>query len=55
MAASKTTTKKTATKVKEETVVPEASASGQTKRNPAARRVTVQYTPRIPTARCPWC
>jgi len=22
---------------------------------PQARRVAVQYTPRVPTARCPWC
>ena len=56
MASSKTTTKKTATKTKQVATVPDGSPSGQTKRKPTAtRRVPVQYTPRIPTARCPGC
>lgn len=60
MASSKTTTKKTATKgaQKAENAVEQAAvAQQQTKRKvPAAsRRVPVQYTPRIPTARCPRC
>lgn len=54
MAKSKTTTKKTATKA--DPVEPVAAPQQPTKRKPAAtRRVPVQYTPRIPSARCPGC
>ena len=57
MASSKTTTtKKNATKTKQDATVPDGSPSGQTKRKPiATRRAPVQYTPSIPTARCPGC
>ena len=57
MASSKTTTKKkSATKVSDEPVESVAAAQRQSKRKPTAtRRVPVQYTPRIPTARCPGC
>ena len=62
MAQSKTTTaKKTApkasTKTDDQPVGSVAVTQQQTKRKvpTAARRVPVQYTPRIPTARCPGC
>lgn len=57
MASSKTTTKKkSATKVSDEPVESVAAVQRQSKRKPTAtRRVPVQYTPRIPTARCPGC
>ena len=52
MAKSKNTTRKKAEQPAESIVVTQQ----QTKRKPAsARRVPVQYTPRIPTARCPGC
>ena len=39
--------------------VPDRSRSAKDTRRPkpasAARRIPVQYTPRIPAARCPWC
>lgn len=57
MASSKTTTqKKPATKTSDQSVESVAAVQRQSKRKPAAtRRVPVQYTPRIPTARCPGC
>ena len=59
MAKSKTTQKQTQMVEQAEpvrAVVPDDSSSGKKPRKPiAARRVNVQYTPRIPTARCPWC
>lgn len=60
MASLKTTTKKTETKTataaNEQPVESVAVPQQQTKRKPVAtRRVPVQYTPRIPTARCPGC
>ena len=60
MAKSKTTTKKTATKQPPKAnltaTVPDGSPSGKKRNQPAAaRRVPVQYTPRIPSARCPGC
>lgn len=56
MAQSKTTTKKATTKA-EKGAEPVAAAQQQTKRKApvAVRRVPVQYTPRIPTTRCPGC
>ena len=60
MEASKTTSKKkkqTKTTA-EKAAVPDASASVQKSNRPRLatfRRVPLQYTPRIPTARCPWC
>ena len=57
MEKSKTTTKKKATKQQPKQpavrTVPGTSVSG--KRRPAVRRIPVQYTPRIPSARCPGC
>ena len=59
MAKSKTTTKKTATKQapKADPVESVAVPQQPARRKPAAvaRRVPVQYTPRIPSARCPGC
>ena len=60
MASSKKATpKKTAKKANEqpsEATVPGGSPSGKSKKPIASvRRVPVQYTPRIPAARCPWC
>ena len=52
MAKSKTTTKKTA---KADPVESVAVAQQHTKRQQAVRRIPVQYTPRIPSARCPGC
>ena len=52
MAKSKTTTKKTATADPVESV---AVPQQQAKRRPAVRRIPVQYTPRIPSARGPGC
>lgn len=57
MAQSKTIAKKKAKKTNDKTsesvAVPQQQAKRKT--STAARRVPVQYTPRIPTARCPWC
>ena len=58
MAKSKTTTKKkTTTLLDEEATVPDRSRSAKKRRSTpsAVRRVPVQYTPRIPSARCPGC
>ena len=55
MAKSKTTTKKTTTKQAEPSVESVAVAQRHTKRQQAVRRIPVQYTPRIPSARCPGC
>lgn len=61
MASSKTTTKKNATKTapkaSDQPVESVAVPQQQIKRKPTAatRRAPVQYTPRIPTARCPGC
>ena len=55
MAKSKTTTKKTATKQTEQPVESVAVTQQHTKRRQSARRVPVQYTPRVPSARCPGC
>lgn len=65
MAKSKTTTaKKTKDAPVESVAVPKATGrrpvvgnQQQKKAKPqtAVRRAPVQYTPRIPTARCPWC
>ena len=53
MSKSKTPTKKTTTKASEQPIAPVATTKH---RKPAdTRRVAVQYTPRIPAARCPWC
>lgn len=54
MASSKKqTTRKTAAETQAANEQPAATAR---KKTPAApRRVPVQYTPRIPTARCPGC
>lgn len=55
MAKSKNTTPKKEEKPTEQPV--ESVAVPQTKRKQVSsvRRVPVQYTPRIPSARCPWC
>ena len=58
MATSKNTTpKKTAKKTNEQKAEPVAVAQQPAKRKSLAsvRRVPVQYTPHIPTARCPRC
>ena len=58
MAKSKTTQKKTATKQapKANPVASVAVPQQPSKHKPSAvRRVPVQYTPRIPLARCPGC
>ena len=58
MAKSKTTQKKTPTKQapKVDPVASVAVPQQPARRKPsAARRVPVQYTPRIPSARCPGC
>ena len=59
MAKSKTTQKKTPTKQapKANPVESDAVTQQPSRRKPAAatRRVPVQYTPRIPSARCPGC
>ena len=52
MAKSKTTTKKAETADPVESV---AVPQRQAKRQQAVRRIPVQYTPRIPSARCPGC
>lgn len=61
MAKSKKTTQKTleqkpAEQPVEKAAVTDGSQSGK-KRRPTAggRRIPVHYTPRIPTAHCPWC
>ena len=57
MAKSKNTTKNTEQKPTEQPVESVAATKQPAKRKPmpAIRRVSVQYTPRIPAARCPWC
>lgn len=57
MAQSKTSVRKAPTK-KSQTVTeqPAESATATSRKNlVTVRRVLVQYTPRIPAARCPWC
>ena len=53
MSKSKTSTKKTTAKASEQPVAPVAATKHR--KLTATRRVAVQYTPRIPTTRCPWC
>lgn len=53
MAKSKTTTKKTENKAPEQPVT--VTQQPAKHRPVATRRVPVQYTPRIPSARCPGC
>ena len=57
MAQSKKTEKKTATKTNRKMSEQPADSVAATKGRTfaAVRRVPVQYTPRIPTTRCPWC
>lgn len=57
MASSKTTAKKTATKASPKSGEQSAEPASVARRKApiATRRVPVQYTPRIPTARCPGC
>ena len=56
MAKSKNTTqKKTDEQPVESVAVPQQQPQAKRKPVSAVRRVNVQYTPRIPTARCPWC
>ena len=57
MAQSKKTEKKTATKTNRKMSEQPADSVAATKSRTfaAVRRVPVQYTPRIPTTRCPWC
>lgn len=54
MSKSKTSVKNTAKKKANEQPVESAPAT-KNRKPVAARRVAVQYTPRIPTVRCPWC
>jgi hypothetical protein len=57
MIQSKTAARKKAKKTNDKTAESVAVPKQQTKRKvqTATRRIPVQYTPRIPTARCPWC
>ena len=57
MAKSKKATQKKETKQVEQKTKSVDAPQQQAKRKPVSsiRRVPVQYTPRIPTARCPWC
>ena len=57
MIQSKTAARKKAKKTNGNPVESVAVPKQQTKRKvqTATRRIPVQYTPRIPTARCPWC
>ena len=54
MSKSKTSVKNTTTKKANEQPV-ESVAMTKNRKPVATRRVAVQYTPRIPTVRCPWC
>lgn len=56
MAKSKTTTnKRTDEQPVESVTASQQQQQAKHKPMPAVRRVPVQYTPRIPSARCPWC
>jgi hypothetical protein len=59
MAKSKTSAKKTTTKTGEQpdeyVAAKETQKQNKNKKQTTIRRIAVQYTPRIPTARCPWC
>ena len=55
MAKSKNTTLKTEAKPKADPVESIAVPQQHTKRRQAVRRIPVQYTPRVPSARCPGC
>ena len=54
MSKSKTSAKNTTTKKTNKQLVESVPAT-KNRKPVSARRVAVQYTPRIPATRCPWC